>query len=193
MKSLIETSDSLQKEVLNIVTETGLVHISSEIGELNLVGSAAYNLMTWRDIDFNLITPDTPKDSDYWKLVQHIFMISGVKKLTLVDNRANIEKDRPKSMYIGVTYEDSNKESWKIDIRLLSKDDVTTDTIADLINQKLTEETRLYILEIKTQVHDNPRYHKGFSSVDIYNAVLLQGVKTLAGFEKYLNSLGKSL
>lgn len=193
MNPLIENANNIQKDALAVIKNIELEKISSEIGQLNLVGSAVYNLMTWGDIDFDLITRGTPTDADYWKLAKSIFEIKGVRKLTLVDNRNSIETDRPKSMYIGVSYEDPKKKIWKLDIRLLSQEATITDEVARLINQKLTEETRIYILEIKSQVHNNPKYHKGFSSVDIYNAVLIHGVKTLDEFEKYLSTLGKSL
>ena len=193
METIIQNADQLQRQALAAVKQMGLDSQLSKYGQFNVVGSAVYNLMTWRDIDFDLVMPAVPDNKTYWDIVQCIFTVPGVKKLTLVDNRDLEEKDRPKSMYIGVSYKDAENETWKLDIRVLSKDSVTTDSIAELIKLKLTEDSRLHILEIKSQVHTNPKYHKGFSSVDIYNAVLLNGVKDLSGFEKYLATLGKSL
>jgi hypothetical protein len=61
----------------------------------------------------------------------------------------------------------------------------------NLIKEKLTEESKKTILEIKSQVHDNPNYHKLFSSTDIYEAVLLQRVKNLSEFKNYLKKIDK--
>lgn len=193
MNLLIENANNLQKETNDLIAKMQLNDKLTPIGELKLVGSATYNLMTWRDVDFDLVTPAIPDNDIYLKAVKSLFETSGVRKVTLVDNRNQKEKDRPKSMYIGLSYEDEKGEIWKFDIRLLSKESVTTNIIENLIKSKLTDNLRVCILDIKSQVHNNPKYHKGFSSVDIYNAVLLNGVTDIDGFVKYLATLGKSL
>jgi len=185
-------ANDLQIQAYKLIENLDLVNITAKFGKLNIVGSAVYNLMTWRDVDFDLITNDTPKTEDYWQIVHRLFEVPGIKKLTLTDNRDLKEKNRPKSMYIGISYEDVNKEIWKLDIRILASAEATTDMIANLIKDKLTEETRVYILNIKSSAHDNPKYHKTFSSVDIYNAVLLENIKTPEEFKLYLRRLGKT-
>ena len=149
--------------------------------------------MTWRDLDFDLVTPVLPDNKVYFTLVKYLFNLPEVKKLTLVDNRNLEGRDRPRSLYIGLQYIDSKNEIWKLDIRLLPKEDVVTDRVADLVHEKLTDTFRHYILEIKTKVHNNPKYHKSFSITDIYNAVLLKNITDLGGFESYLKTVGKSL
>ncbi|AHB40195.1 TPA: hypothetical protein DHW62_04390 [candidate division WWE3 bacterium] len=191
-KDLLIIADQLQRDAYSIVEKLQLESVLGERFVVKVVGSTVYNLMTWRDLDFDLVTPVLPDNKVYFTLVEYLFALSEVKKVTLADNRNLEEQDRPKSMYIGLQYVDSKKEIWKLDIRLLSKEDVVTDRVADLIQEKLTEKFRHYILEIKTQVHNNPKYHKSFSSVDIYNAVLSNSVKDLGGFESYLKTLGKS-
>ena len=191
--SLFEKQKSIQEMAFKVVKELNLEKILGKYGEFVLVGSVVYGLMTWRDVDMDLRLPDIPTDKQYFELVSSIFPLLGIKKLTLVDDRKMEDKDRPRSMYLGIKYEDNDKNIWKIDIRILSKEDVTTDVIADLISSKATNENKETILRIKSQVHDNPNYHKKFSSVDIYEAVLNSGVNDLEQFKEYLNIQGKEL
>jgi hypothetical protein len=193
MNNLIQDQERLQKQALGVIQKLNLENILSKYGEFELMGSIKYGLMTWRDIDANLIMEKDPGNDEFWEITKQLFASLHVKLLTVVDNRQQIEKDRPKSMYVGIKYKDKNDEIWKIDLRLIARNQITPDKIASLISEKITEETRKIILEIKSQVHDNPKYHKVFSSVDIYKAVLLEDVDNLVNFKKYLINQGKNL
>lgn len=193
MTNLLEEQNKLQKQAFEVIEKLDLNNILGKYGQFSLVGSIEYSLMTWRDIDANLAMQNDPTDSEYWDIVEAIFSLPKVKLLTLADNRQQVEADRPKSMYLGIKYEDNENNIWKIDIRLLARESITTDKVAQLIKENITEESRIAILQIKSQVCDNPKYHKAFSSVDIYEAVLLSGVKDMDGFREYLSKQGKTL
>jgi len=192
MTNLLEKQDKLQKQALAIIEELGLKNVLSKYGQCNVVGSAAYGLMTWRDIDVDVVFNNNPTDHEYWEIVQYLFSLPNTNQLTLIDNRQGGEANRPKSMYIGAQHKDNKHAIWKIDIRLLAKEFVMTDRIAQLIKETMSAESRNTILQIKSQVHDNPKYHKDFSSVDIYEAVLSADIKDLNGFKEYLLEHGKS-
>ncbi|MBD3250761.1 MAG: hypothetical protein GF381_04320 [Candidatus Pacebacteria bacterium] len=193
MDILLKKQEALQKQAFEVIAKLNLREILGKYGEFELVGSIEYGLMTWRDIDANLIFEKDPSDGEFWKIVKQLFASPEVKSLTIVDNRNQTEENRPRSMYVGIKHKDNRGETWKIDLRLIARDQVTTDKISKLINEKITEETRKIILKIKSQVHDNSKYHIVFSSVDIYEAVLLKEVSNLSGFEEYLSVQGKSL
>jgi len=186
-----ETSNQLRKDAIKIIETIQLEKILSPFGKFKIVGSLSYDLMSWRDIDIDLITSALPNDADYWKIVPTLFAIKNITSINLADNRNQTEKNRPKSMYIGLNYLDENHNKWKIDIRILTQKDVTSNKIENLIIQKMNAENRRTILEIKSQVCDNPNYHKTFSSADIYEAVLQHNVKTTETFIEYLSQIGK--
>ncbi|MBD3280946.1 hypothetical protein GF389_05505 [Candidatus Dojkabacteria bacterium] len=186
MSTLLEKQNKLQKEALELVNKIGLREILEPYGQFELTGSTDYGLMTWKDIDANLLTAKTPTDEDYWSIVNKLFTLKGTKLLLLADNRdQSTEANRPKSMYVGIKYLSDGNE-WRFDVRLLARKDVTTDEVKELIHENIDESTRQTILEIKSQIHNDPRYHKDFSSVDIYEAVLLHNVKNLSEFQNYL-------
>lgn len=190
MDNLLKNQSVLQEQANDVVLNLDLKNLLSKFGEFKLVGSIVFGLMTWRDIDIDLVLLSDPGDEIYWEIVKTLFEKAGVKNLNLADNRKQDETDRPRSMYIGVKYEDILKNIWKIDIRLLGKEFVTTDAVEELI-KTATEEHRKTILTIKSKVHDNPKYHKTFSSLDIYEAVIKQNVSDLNGFHIYLDKINK--
>jgi len=193
MSKLSSTANKLQKQTYKIIHDLRLTEILLKDTEIKLVGSALYNLMTWRDLDLDIRTQDIPTDKMCLSLVQHLFGNSHIKKIILVDNRDNSEPNRPRSVYVGPTYLDDMSNSWKIDIRVLAKKDAVVDSMEKLINRKMTNVHKEHILQLKTLVCDNPKYHKGFSSVDIYEAVILNKVTNIEELKSYLSSLGKSL
>ncbi|MBP7875506.1 hypothetical protein KA012_00740 [Candidatus Woesebacteria bacterium] len=71
--------------------------------------------------------------------------------------------------------------------------DKTLNKYGQLINDKMTEEKRLVILQLKSHLCANTLYQKVFSSVDIYEAVLLHGVRDKVGLGEYLSKFGKMI
>ncbi len=59
----------------------------------------------------------------------------------------------------------------------------------DDLAEKLTPEARPVILRIKSQVWQDKEYRRSFGAVDIYRAVLDDGVSDVAGFREYLAAI----
>ncbi|MFA6007232.1 MAG: hypothetical protein WC784_01125 [Candidatus Shapirobacteria bacterium] len=183
---LLSNQEKLQREAKEVIEKLNLVKILSQYGKVNVVGSLKYGLMVWRDIDIDLVLENEILEINYWEIVEKLFSNKKIQSMILSDNRNVEDKNRPKSLYIGIKYLDNKENIWKIDIRLLNKNDLKTGKIENLINDKITPENRLTILEIKSQVCNNPKYHKEFSSVDIYEEMLISGVKNLEEFISFL-------
>jgi len=179
---LLSNQEKLQKGAKEVIEELNLIKILSQYGKVKIVGSLKYGLMVWRDIDLDLVSENEILETNYWRIVKKLFSNKKIQSITLSDNRNIGDKNRPKSLYIGIKYLDYEKNIWKIDIRLLNKKYLNTDKIKNSIDEKINSENKLTILEIKSQVCDDPRYHKEFSSMDIYEAVLANGVKNLEEF-----------
>lgn len=186
MSSYTKQQALLQDQAHQVIKRLGLMPTLEKHGQVEIVGSLKHGLMTWRDIDLNVVTQSCLIDEIFWPIVHTIFPISGVKSVHLADNRTQLEKKRPKSLYLGIKYEDVRGEIWKIDIRFLDKQSVQVNEIDRLLMHLMTGELKEIILHIKSQVDNDPQYHRSFSSVDIYKAVLLGGVKDLSAFRRYL-------
>ena len=82
-------------------------------------------------------------------------------------------------VYLG----DERKGAWKIDIWTSSRANFElVKRYGDRILERLTPETREAILAVKAACWQHPDYRRGFSSSDIYAAVLDHGVKDAERF-----------
>ena len=61
-------------------------------------------------------------------------------------------------------------------------------SIIDLVKPEFKDT----IIQIKSELMKDPDYHKRFSSVDLYNAVCINGVKNLADFYKFIKLFDRS-
>jgi len=189
---LAKKQDDLSKLAIEVLARLDLINILSKYGEAKMVGSVALGLMTWPDIDIDLKSNIEINNQDYFTIVNSIFLQKNIKQVILIDNRNSLEKNRPKSMYIGVIY-NLNNIVWKIDIRYLNPNDAWAEDDLNEIKGKLTEEKINIILEIKTAFHSHPKYRKEFSGYDIYIAVLNDNISTVKQFSKYLENKGINL
>jgi len=190
---LIAQADELQQQANGVLIALDLLNYLSRYGHPRVVGSVALGLMTWRDIDIDLEVTGDLREEGFWETAKHLLGQDNVTLLTLVDNRQLIEKNRPLSMYIGIKYLGVDQTVWKIDLRFVSEMDAIAQKYIEAIRSKLTTETRNYILSIKNVVAVDPRYRSKFSSVDIYNAVLENGVVDIDGFKNKLRESGIEL
>jgi len=185
---LLEKQNILQRQANEVLDSLNLIKVLSKYGEAKIVGSLALGLMTWPDIDIDLKSKVEINDQDYFEIVKYVFGQENIKKLTLIDNRESFEKNRPRSMYLGISY-NLNGIDWKIDIRYLDSVDAWAEDNLKQIKARLTEAKVKAILEIKTAFHNHPKYRREFSGITIYEAVLYKNISTVEEFKEYLMSI----
>jgi len=190
---LIAQADKLQHQVQEVLESIDLLNYLSGFGKPIIVGSAALGLMTWRDIDIDCEMPGRLIEEDFWEAARYLLTLEQVRLITLVDNRQSLEKNRPQSMYIGAKYQAIDGAIWKIDIRFVSEQYAIAQKYLESISSRLTKESRKSILEIKNVVALDSRYRTEISSVDIYEAVLDEGIVDLEGFKEQLLKSGIEL
>jgi hypothetical protein len=94
----------------------------------------------------------------------------------------------PDGLYWGIYLGDERNGAWKIDVWAVNKTECDRLLkFCEEIENKLSDETAAKILAIKSQCWKDPNYRRSFTSMDIYNAVLEEGVSDIAGFYDYLN------
>ncbi len=196
-KDISEKQAILQSEAKKVLDALGILTFLSEFGRVEVVGSYALGLMTWRDVDIDLAV-DEIREDDFFQAVRFMFGRESIKRLVLADNR-NVESDLadrgiPASLYLGVFVAAVDGGEWKIDIRFVEGGDIRTKNYLEQIKSRLTDEKRLKILEIKDAVCLHPKYQKKeICGVDVYTSVLDDGVTDVEGFEKFLARKGIEL
>lgn len=184
-----ERQKRLHEQAEKILKELNLIKVLERCGDTKIVGSYALELMSWPDIDIVVVTE--PDYKQYLDLVNYLFEKENVYSLNLQDFRKSIYPDRPKGIYCGISYLVKPKTFWKIDIWFLPDD--KTLNIVNEIKSQLTDTTRIIILKIKNEMREKTKHGKEVSGVDVYKAVLDNGVKDLEGFSQYLKQRGREL
>ncbi|MBP7927784.1 hypothetical protein KAZ57_01415 [Patescibacteria group bacterium] len=193
MNQLSETATSLKKNALKIINDWDLLNYLSKFGGAYIVGSVELDLMTWRDIDVEIIADNIPTKNNAIEISGYLFNKIGVRKVTPIDYSDGDGVKKPKGLYIGAEYVDNENNKWKVDVWLLEKDSARTKDKTEMLKQKLTPEFTEIILDIKSELSTNPKYRKEITSVDVYTAVMDNGIKDIAGFKQYLSQKGVAL
>jgi len=98
----------------------------------------------------------------------------------------------PAGLYWGVYLGDEREGAWKVDIWLTNSEGFrAVSEYGERISKRLTDAIRQSILEIKSACWKHPQYRKGFSSSDIYDAVLDHEIKNVEEFWRFLRDRGR--
>ena len=188
----MEKQAVLQKEAHEVLGKLQLLEILSKYGKPEIVGSVALGLMTWPDIDIEVVTD--LKEEYMWEVAKHLFNFFNVIDVGIADHTKGKVPHLPKGLYISARYKEEKSENkWKIDIWLKDPKQEREQLSVDWIKSRLTDENRKIIFEIKSELASHPQYRKTIFSVDIYDAVLEEGVKNLEEFKNYLKESNREL
>src|SRR3989344_7925605 len=119
MEDLLKKQEDLQKEAHEVLAKLDLLNILPIYGKPEIVGSLATGLMTWRDIDIEVVKEIDEKK--YWEVVKKIFHTPDYKRTFVIDFRKSVNPNTPKGLHICITDYDFKKDGnlWKIDIWFL--------------------------------------------------------------------------
>ena len=183
-EALVAQQRALQDEAHQVLRTLNLLESLGRYGTPTIVGSVALGTMTWRDIDVEL---RKPIDEDaFWQTAQYLIKQPGLVNLTLMDYRTSVNPNTPKGLYLGIRYDGIPDTRWKIDLWFLDERMPGEADFHAWAKARMTEEHRNDCLAIKAVVGTLPEYGKTIYSVDIYRAVIEEGVKDLEGFQQYL-------
>jgi hypothetical protein len=195
---LLARQASLQARAGEVLEDLDLVRVLGAIGEVMLVGSVRTGLMTWPDIDVNVLC-HVPDPDAIWAGMRPLASHPRVRKLRWSNESGGFSTHADPGdhgYYVGIHYYDDGTragEMWKIDCWFL-RDDPPRPEVAqiDRLHRDLTDETRLAILRVKDAWCHHPSYRDTVLSVDIYDAVLDHGIRTPEAFRAWLHARGKA-
>ena len=183
---LADRADRLQREAHAVLDDLGLLTFLAPIGHPRIVGSVALGLMTWPDIDIDVEVAGEIRDDEVWQTARFLLDQEAVTLVSLADDRSGATENRPPSMYVGARFRAAEDTIWKIDIRFVRASDAIASAHLEELHAKLMPRSRQWILEIKDFVCERPEYGRAVSGIDVYRAVLFDGVEDLAGFDTWL-------
>lgn len=187
MDNLKELNNQLKSEANRILYDHGLDAILSNYGSPVLWGSYILDLMTWRDLDIYLETNEMTTQK-FFQLGQDI--ASNLKPLRMHyrDEFVGKTPGNPEGLYWGI-YLTLPKipEEWKVDIWCMDTHHLLQHQKEfNALKESITDNYRPAILEIKAHFHGHPEYRRGFVSVDIYQAIIKDNVRSIDEFSQWL-------
>jgi hypothetical protein len=179
---LILRAAELQRQAHCIIRTLKLKERWEGVGKVTFSGSSVFGLMVQPNIDMEVYT-DQPRPRSGFEVVGQIADIPGIRR---VNFRNQLDDPEDPGLYWYVQYRDGLGQDWSIDTWLVPRDhpsEVRPHRFAAAMRQRLDDELRLRILEIKYRSHRN---RLGARGIDIYKAVLRDGIETYEGLERWL-------
>jgi len=191
-RPLLQLNTTIKKEAEEIFFRKGLFERLGAFGVPHLSGSYALDLMTWRDLDIYLETEHI-SDVDFFKLGGEISNLLQPVKMSFRNELIAKTPGLPAGLYWGIYLGDERQGAWKVDMWAVnSMEYKRLNQYCNGIKQKLTPESIIQILNIKSNCWQDPAYRRSYSSSDIYDAVLNNNVTSLKEFKTYLLQKSKN-
>lgn len=185
---LVSASAALRAEATKILDADGLRDILAGYGQPEVTGSYTLDLMTWRDLD-NYVLRDGLGIRAFCEMGARIAEELRPVRMQFRNERIGRTPGLPDDgLYWGV-YLPPSDTTWKIDIWAVDVEQGRRMIAAhNALKARLTPETRRSILRIKSALCGHALYRKSFVALDIYRAVLDDGVRETGAFAAWLKT-----
>jgi hypothetical protein len=186
---LLWSQGRLREEAEAVAADLNLSEQLGHLGHPVWVGSVALGLMVRPDLDITVVCQEL--DESAVVALGGLFALQlYVRQVTYRDDTAmwNDEPETyPDGLYLGVKYCRDPEREWNLDIWFVDEPDRQPD-LAHLrtLAPRLDHERRVAILRIKDHAAARPEYGRSVRSIDVYTAVLDDGVRTPAEFDQWL-------
>jgi hypothetical protein len=187
---LIDQASRLRVEAGEVLAAADLPAVLADIGSVEVIGSYVSGLMVWRDLDVMVTAPAATAAG----VLAAAARLAAGGRLVGVDFRDERGERRPTpawtdERYYVVCRYDWPAGVWKIDITVwLHAVDRPHGTLARRLATEVSGQQRLAILRIKDAWHRQPAYPQQVSGMDIYTAVLEDGITTADEFTGWLTT-----
>ncbi len=188
--NLIKIDESIRAEADGLLDGQGLRKLLGQYGKVRVAGSYALRLMVWHDLDIYL-------EADGLTLLE-FFALGGKIAASLEpvwmsfrNHRLQPHPTGLQSLYWGIRLGDISQGAWKIDLHAMDSE-ICAKQLSGIrqLASRLDEQSRLRILDIKSQCWQLPQFRRELTSMDIYEAVLDHAVTDMSDFRKYMTKRG---
>lgn len=184
---------ALQAEARELLGAPDLAALLDGIGPPLLAGSFVSGLMCWREVDVMVLAGPDFSPQDVMRLAGRIVGLAGVTGLEYRDERGPrcvTGQVRDERYHLPVTVEWA-RHAWQIDLTLWLHDPHRNVTQwHEELRERITGEQRRAVLRIKDEWHRRPEYPGEVGGLEVYTAVLEDGVRTPEQFASWLERRG---
>jgi hypothetical protein len=189
---LLARQAALQDRAREVLAGLDLGALTADAGPLLVTGSFVSGLMCWPEVDVMVLVGPDYSPPDVMALLARIVARPEVTGLDYRDERGPrcvTGEVRDERYHVTLTVEFADR--WQIDLTLWLHDlhrNVTR--WHEELRGRITAEQRIAVLRIKDYWHRQPAYPHHVGGLDIYTAVIDDGVRTLDGFSAWLAARG---
>ncbi|HTS98067.1 MAG TPA: hypothetical protein VMI33_15765 [Streptosporangiaceae bacterium] len=194
-EELLTRQSALQAEAQEVLAGLDLAALVAGTGPLLMAGSFVSGLMCWRELDVMVLAGADFSPPDVMRLLQRVVGRGGVTSLEYHDERGPrcpTGQARDERYHVPFTVERAGHR-WRIDLTLWLHDAHLNVTLwHQELRERITPAQRAAVLRIKDARHRRPDYPDQVGGLDIYTAVIDDGVRTTRQFAAWLARRGLS-
>lgn len=190
---VLDAAKAIRRQAKELLERKKIASLLEEMGELFYTGSYALDLMTWNDIDMQIIVKEGSNPLDVLGLVfQRLAKDEEFVEAQLIRFQGGYKPKMPRGVYLGIKMNCPDLGGlWKLDVWSLDKKDFERNRQLILeLQKKLTAENRELILTIKREMMAGKDRMPQMGSHFLYQAVLFEGIKDKKGIYEYCASRG---
>ncbi len=161
-----------------------------KIGQLFYTGSYTMDLMTWNDIDMQLVLKDglDPIDT-LGKFFMQISKDPDFIEAQMIHFKGDYKPKMPRGVCLGLKLNvEESGGLWKLDLWVLSKSDFDANrSLIETLMKKLDPSIRSFLLVLKHEMMSGNDRVPQMGSHLLYQAVLLEGIRDRKGLFEFFN------
>lgn len=189
---LLARQAALQDRAREVLAGLDLAALTADAGPLLVTGSLVSGLMCWPEVDVMVLVGPDFSPPDVMGLLARIVARPEVTGLDYRDERGPrcvSGEVRDERYHVTLTVEFTDR--WQVDLTLWLHDPHRNVTRwHEELRGRITAEQRIAVLRIKDHWHRQPAYPHHVGGLDIYTAVIDDGVRTLDEFAAWLAARG---
>lgn len=185
-EQLLEQATALRCEADDLLHQEGLLALLQSYGPAGVIGSYALDLMTWPDLDLNVRLRHELDVPTFFAIGSRIVTTFQVAKMSYSNQSVRTDVPFDRGLFWGIRLLHRG-QIWKLDLWGYGEEDYrASGERFERLRKRLEQADRLAILRIKDVMCREANYRTEVSSIQIYEAVLKEGVETVEGFRSWL-------
>ncbi len=191
-----DIAKSIRSNARHLLETKNIDSTIRKIGDLFYTGSYALDLMTWNDIDMQIVLKEGINPV---KALGRIFNFFAKDpdfiEAQMIHFRGNFKPKMPRGVYLGIKMDCPDLGGlWKLDIWSLAKPDFEKNRmLIETLASKLDPQNRDLILELKHEMMAGSERVPQLGSHFLYQAILLDEIREKEALYKYFASQGVSI
>ena len=192
----INISNSIRKSAERFIKSKNIESILSKHGNVLYTGSYLTNLMTWNDIDMQLVLDRYDDINVFTEIAKDILSDDDAICVRIMNSCQRKKSPKmPTGICLNVDYSVSESSSkWKLDIWSLHPDDLNRDIrLSSKILNNINDDIRYMVLKLKFRFMDNGERVPQLVSYHIYQAIFEHNITSESLIVEYIKNQGISV